>query len=885
MRTETKSYGLRTPTCSPARWLALGIAVAVAVAAAVTLAPPAEAQLTPQEIRQIRCLDRVPTLVRRAISQVARYRHACVRAKTRGLIALAPAVNCGEDPVELGGPGTGYEPTDRRLAKIVKFKVRTGDNLTKKCDSTNVDRDVDPVDIGLDGLCGGVADWMDVADCAYDLGKQAAEDIFPLIDLNPPSVPLTESEGICQGTLHSRSRNLLRGLNKWRALCFRRDALAGGGVYACDANVTPPGQFVSTGLLDIDRKLEALPENFIIALRAACDQDLVRVGLDGGTPLTPNHSGGDFSTRITVDDVVEGLLDRVTENVHSLMAELFPVTSYCGDGVTDAANGEECDDGNNDSADNCDRDCSNPVCGNGSMTGPASLEECDDGNTSNGDGCDINCDLEVCGNGILNLGWDEDCDDGGASQDCDDDCTSATCGDGEVNTSHLPAGNTVNEQCDDGAGNGNAPDECRDGSGTPLPGTGEPCQLPTCGDGVADTGEDCDEGNNLNPNPGRNGESVTCDLNCTTATCGDGDLNISPFADGRGETCDDGNAADDDSCPSSNSDGDLGGTGHCLTATCGDGFTCSDPFTCTTGPGGLPEDCDDSGNSVTCDSDCTGAACGDGFTNPLQTADHASGEECDDGDLLDGDTVGVTCDSNCRVTNCGNGAVTPATGEACDDGTQTNGDGCDDDTGAASPGNCTVTGCGNGVITAGETCDDAGESPTCDSDCSVAACGDGLVNAQNVTAPATVAGEECDDSGESAACDTNCTLAVCGDSTINTSAGETCDDGGESLTCDANCTAAGCGDGDLNATAGEQCDDSGESATCDTDCTLAACGDGDTNTTAGEACDDAGESAACDIDCSLPVCGDNVLNVTAGEECDDGNTVPSDGCDGSCLVE
>jgi cysteine-rich repeat protein len=54
--------------------------------------------------------------------------------------------------------------------------------------------------------------------------------------------------------------------------------------------------------------------------------------------------------------------------------------------------------------------------------------------------------------------------------------------------------------------------------------------------------------------------------------------------------------------------------------------------------------------------------CGDNVTNP--------GEECDDGDLIDGDG----CDSNCTVTACGNRVVTA--GEQCDDGNLAGGDCC-----------------------------------------------------------------------------------------------------------------------------------------------------------------------------------------------------------------
>ncbi len=53
-----------------------------------------------------------------------------------------------------------------------------------------------------------------------------------------------------------------------------------------------------------------------------------------------------------------------------------------------------------------------PICGNGAVALP---EECDDGNTANGDGCSSTCTLEgppTCGDGLVWLG--EECDDGNA---------------------------------------------------------------------------------------------------------------------------------------------------------------------------------------------------------------------------------------------------------------------------------------------------------------------------------------------------------------------------------------------------------------------------------------------------------------------------------------
>ena len=65
-------------------------------------------------------------------------------------------------------------------------------------------------------------------------------------------------------------------------------------------------------------------------------------------------------------------------------------------------------------------------------------------------------------------------------------------------------------------------------------------------------------------------------------------------------------------------------------------------------------------------SDCGGClvpVCGNGSLEA---------EQCDDGNLMDGDG----CSSGCTLEACGNGPVD--FGEACDDGNLDNGDGCSD---------------------------------------------------------------------------------------------------------------------------------------------------------------------------------------------------------------
>ena len=91
---------------------------------------------------------------------------------------------------------------------------------------------------------------------------------------------------------------------------------------------------------------------------------------------------------------------------------------------------EQCDDGNTVDDDGCDSNCTATACGNGVIT---TGEQCEDGNTNDGDGCDSNCTPTACGNAVVTSG--EECDDGNeADQDaCISDCTLAVCGDGFVN--------------------------------------------------------------------------------------------------------------------------------------------------------------------------------------------------------------------------------------------------------------------------------------------------------------------------------------------------------------------------------------------------------------------------------------------------------------------
>lgn len=158
--------------------------------------------------------------------------------------------------------------------------------------------------------------------------------------------------------------------------------------------------------------------------------------------------------------------------------------------VCETAALEPCDDGaDNGIAPNaCRPDCSLPVCGDG-VTDTAFGETCDDANDVPDDGCN-RCLAPSCGDGIVQT--NEACDDGNDdnTDECTDACERPACGDGVVQPSN-------GEQCDDGADNSDRPDACR-----------VTCVRAGCGDLVLDTGETCDDGNRV----GGDGCSASCDI-------------------------------------------------------------------------------------------------------------------------------------------------------------------------------------------------------------------------------------------------------------------------------------------------------------------------------------------------------------------------------------
>lgn len=316
-----------------------------------------------------------------------------------------------------------------------------------------------------------------------------------------------------------------------------------------------------------------------------------------------------------------------------------------------------------------------------------------------------------------------------------------------------------------------------------------------------------------------------CSESCTPigsavyeAVCGDGVLDQD--VDGSGEECDDGNTTDNDGCSSTCvNEGSLACSFTCSST----GATCSADSECIETCNTSTSLCTVSGATCTTNNDCPyvaatcgtsgTACCGNGSIEHSAASDIA--EDCDDGNVVDGDGCSASClaeGSAAIGATCGNNdiafdAVTLA-GEECDDGNNASGDGCSRLCLREGSRSSAATGgaeCGDGIVTAPyETCDDGGAIdgdgcssmcvreglPACTSSTELNCCGNTIAEVNSGTG----AGEDCD-GGEG--CSDECTFEG---SSVAYSAPSVCGDGvvgiGEYAMCEA---AGGSGDGRADA--------------------------------------------------------------------------------------
>lgn len=455
-----------------------------------------------------------------------------------------------------------------------------------------------------------------------------------------------------------------------------------------------------------------------------------------------------------------------------------------------------------------------------------------------------------------------------------------------------------------------------------------------CGNGTPDAGEQCDDGN-TNAGDGCSAVCATEDRftctgspsQCVPSLCGNGVL------DPGEEFCDDGNTLNGDGCSQTCAleigfSCDQGSPSQCAANTCIDtdsGTVFGVKGTLTINRHFLP---DFTRTDQCMSGDQTVYSC----TDPAGTlTPHCFLAEWSDDPVCDiyGSVTMKQCDcfNGTCVTWCGDRQTQTAKGEVCDDGNETNGDGCDatchvEATYActsASPSVCTPL-CGNGTLDVdansnqrlnayAEQCDDhnAVSGDGCSQSCAIepgygcigtpsicsltpAGCGNGTLDP----------GEECDDgnasngsavNGNKDGCSAICTVEpgfVCAGIPSHCDV-YTCQDsdGGNNFAVRGTATVL------KNYSLFMQSDDACQIQTSPgvwqsaASCSGANCYTNEANCSTSYPffSDTMAHCTSCTNGvCANPaICGNGILET--GETCDDGNTMSTDGCSTACQVE
>ncbi|MDO8648751.1 MAG: DUF4215 domain-containing protein [Candidatus Peregrinibacteria bacterium] len=406
----------------------------------------------------------------------------------------------------------------------------------------------------------------------------------------------------------------------------------------------------------------------------------------------------------------------------------------------------------------------------------------------------------------------------------------------------------------------------------------------TCGDGTAQTGEQCGEPGLTCP------ESQSCNLSTCHCSggglCENDDIDDGEQCNEPGLFCPEGQSCDDNTCLCSG--GGLCGNGDIDTAEqcnepglfCPEGQNCGE-ITCLCSGGGLCGN-DEIDDGEECGE--PGLTCPSGQTCNTNTCGCSSGGECGNDEIDEDEDCGepgLSCPSGqtCNETSCICSGGGFCGNEEIDDGEQCNEPGlyCPEEQNCNDT-NCLCSGgdlCGNGEIDDNEDCGEPGLfcplSQTCNETNCICSGGDLCGNDE------IDSGEQCGEPGlfcpDSQECnDTNCLCSggnLCGNGEIDDN--EDCGEPGlicpSGQTCnESNCLCSGageqCGNGEIDG--GEQCGEPGlfcpDSQECnDTNC---LCGG------SGEFCGNG------EIDDNED-CGEPGLSCPSGQTCNDTNCLCS----------
>lgn len=226
-----------------------------------------------------------------------------------------------------------------------------------------------------------------------------------------------------------------------------------------------------------------------------------------GTPTDNINDPGTYEIEVTA-------ANYCTDSYSSTFNINVYENQWCGDSLSQAIHGEECDDGaDGNDYNECYDDCTHTFCGDGLTQNPDGLgvaEQCDDANTINNDKCRNNCTKTSCGDGVVQApngdNIDEQCDDGslnGQPNQCASDCqdiTASVCGNDVIEAGEI---------CDDGSLNGQ-PNQCASNCQGTSPSV--------CNNNIIEAGEVCDGtdlGGSSCASLGYNSGTLSCRGDCS----------------------------------------------------------------------------------------------------------------------------------------------------------------------------------------------------------------------------------------------------------------------------------------------------------------------------------------------------------------------------------
>ena len=579
-------------------------------------------------------------------------------------------------------------------------------------------------------------------------------------------------------------------------------------------------------------------------------------------------------------------------------------------------------------------DGTGPECGNGIREGN---EQCDEGDRNSDDteaACRKDCTSGTCGNGQIETNHGEECDCGpivttncitqnaeGIGILCKLSCTGDYCGDNKVYSKGMDDKHRTmdDEVCDAGDSNSDEPNAaCR-----------TDCKPARCGDGIVDSGEQCDSGEMRcadgslcdvldpvvtrwidtciwNPAfPSNQGsckavETSGCDKDCQGKDLSQSSSSSSSLADtgGGDDGGDDDNDDDDEEDEDDQDDNDDGNTSS---------SSSSSSSTSTPGP-----------SHAVCDGSSCKLVAGAGRNECVLSlgCGEESHLECSNNACLQ---IGGAGPHKCHP-QLGCGTHTACINNAC---VTIKGPG---------PFNCTndtdcehvESVCRDGILEGDEECEAAIDcvSPlrTCDiqtctcplkpKSSSISSSSTSNIFSSSQKSTIIAFSSSSDNSlqiitalqNKNSAPEETLTLTeeslvasavICGNGTLEPP--EECDDRNrrDNDGCNSVCLLelGICGDGIVQSLLGEQC----ESSLHDSDlpyqcqqCRFLSLTCGDEVIDAGEECDDGNRNSAspdanCRPDCSGGRCGDGITDSV--ETCDDGNRISNDGCDRFCRIE